>query len=104
MAVSLDGCGRTLDNVMMERLWCSVKYEDIYLRDYGDLPEARAGLSGYFRFYNEERPHQGLEKRTPLEVLKGTPRTSREGMGNGHCAPSLFRFKMGAAKTVKTVV
>jgi putative transposase len=104
MAVSHDGRGRALDNVMVERLWRSVKYEDIYLRDYGDLAEARTGLSGYFRFYNAERPHQGLEKRTPLEVLKGTPRTSREGTGNGHCAPSPFRFKMGEEKTVKTLV
>lgn len=104
MAVSHDGRGRALDNVMVERLWRSVKYEDIYLRDYGDLPEARVGLSGYFWFYNRERPHQGLDYRTPLEVLKGTPRTNREGTGNGHCAPSPFRFKMGEEKTVKTLV
>jgi putative transposase len=104
MAVSHDGRGRALDNVMVERLWRTVKYEDIYLRDYDDLPEARTGLGGYFRFYNEERPHQGLDYRTPLEVLKGTPRTSREGTGNGHCAPSPFRFKMGQEKTVKTLV
>ena len=95
MAVSHDGRGRALDNVMVERLWRSVKYEDIYLRDYGDPAEARTGLDAYFRFYNEERPHQGLENRTPLEVLKGTPKTSREGTGNGHCAPSSFRFKWG---------
>ena len=93
MAVSHDGRGRALDNVMVERLWRTVKYEDIYLRDYGDLPEARAGLGGYFRFYNQERPHQGLEYQTPLEVLKGTPRTSREGTGHGLRAPSPFRFK-----------
>jgi len=72
MRVSHDGRGRALDNVMVERLWRSVKYEDIYLRDYGDLPEARAGLGRYFRFYNTERPHQGLDYRTPLEVMKGT--------------------------------
>lgn len=101
MAVSHDGRGRALDNVMVERLWRSVKYEDIYLRDYGDLPEARAGLGGYFRFYNEERPHQGLENRTPSEVLRGTPRKSREGTGNGRCAPSPFRFKMGQENAVK---
>lgn len=71
--VSHDGRGRALDNVMVERLWRSVKYEDIYLRDYGDLPEARAGLGRYFGFYNTERPHQGLDYRTPLEVIKGDP-------------------------------
>jgi putative transposase len=101
MRVSHDGRGRALDNVMVERLWRTVKYEDIDLRDYGDLPEARAGLGGYFRFYNTERPHQGLDYRTPLEVLTGTPRTSREGTGNGHRAPSPFRFKMGEEKSVK---
>ena len=73
MRVSHDGRGRALDNVMVERLWRSVKYEDIYLRDYGDLREARAGLGRYFPFYNTERPHQGLDYRTPLEVMKGTP-------------------------------
>lgn len=104
MAVSHDGRGRALDNVMVERLWRTVKYEDIYLRDYVDLPEARAGLGGYFRFYNRERPHQGLDYRTPWEVLTGTPTTSREGTGNGHGAPSPFRFKMGEQKTVKTLV
>jgi putative transposase len=102
MRVSHDGRGRALDNVMVERLWRTVKYEDIYLRDYGDLPEARTGLGGYFRFYNEERLHQGLDYRTPLEVLKGTPRTSREGTGNGLCAPSPFRFKMGWEQNGKT--
>lgn len=102
MQVRHDGRGRALDNAMVERLWRTVKYEDISLRDYGDLPEARAGLGGYFQFYNQERPHQGLDYRTPQEVLNGPPRTSREGTGKGHCAPSPFRFKMGVKKTVKT--
>jgi putative transposase len=104
MAVSHDGRGRALDNVMVERLWRTVKYEDIYLRDYDDLPQARAGLGDYFRFYNRERLHQGLDYRTPLEVLIGTPEPSREGTGNGLRAPSPFRFKMGKEKTVKTLV
>lgn len=102
MQVSHDGRGRALDNVMVERLWRTVKYEDIYLRDYGDLTEARAGLGSYFRFYNQERPHQRLEYRTPWEVLNGTPRTSREGTGNGLRAPSPFRFKMGWEQNGKT--
>lgn len=104
MRVSHDGRGRALDNVMVERLWRTVKYEDIYLRDYGDLPEARAGLGDYFRFYNRERPHQGLDYRTPLEVLNGTPKTSREGTGHGQWAPSPFRFKMGEEQTVEMLV
>lgn len=72
MRVSHDGRGRALDNVMVERLWRTVKYEDIYLRDYQDVPAARAGLGRYFVFYNMERPHQGLDYRTPWEVIKGT--------------------------------
>lgn len=71
--VSHDGRGRALDNVLVERLWRSVKYEDIYLRVYGDPAEARTGLGRYFGFCNTERPHQGLAYRTPLEVMKDNP-------------------------------
>jgi putative transposase len=73
---------------MVERLWRTVNYEDIYLRDYGNLPEARAGLDDYFRFYQRERLHQGLDYQTPWEVLEDTPRTNREGSGNGLVPPS----------------
>ena len=65
---SMDGKGRALDNVFVERLWRSVKYEEVYLRDYGSPREARQGLSRYFDFYNHDRPHQGLGYRTPAEV------------------------------------
>lgn len=68
--VSMDGRGRCLDNVFVERLWRSVKYEDIYLWGYEGVPQLHAGLGRYFRFYNEERPHQGLEDRTPGEVYR----------------------------------
>jgi len=63
--ISMDGRGRALDNVFIERLWRSVKYEDIYLRDYADGHALRAGLARYFRFYNHERPHSALEDQTP---------------------------------------
>jgi putative transposase len=66
--ISMDGRGRALDNIFIERLWRFVKYEDIYLKDYANVPELDAGLVGYFRFYNEERPHQSLDYRTPAEV------------------------------------
>jgi putative transposase len=66
--ISMDGRGRALDNIFIERLWRSVKYEDIYLKDYAAVPELEAGLAGYFRFYNDERPHQSLDYRTPAEV------------------------------------
>jgi putative transposase len=71
VSVSMDGRGRCLDNVFVERLWRSVKYEDVYLRGYEAVPELERGLGRYFTFYNEERPHQSLEGRTPWEVYLG---------------------------------
>jgi putative transposase len=73
-AVSMDGRGRCLDNVFVERLWRSVKYEDVYLRGYESVPELERGLAAYFRFYNQERPHQSLGYRTPAEVHAGNER------------------------------
>jgi putative transposase len=70
IAVSRDGRGRALDNVFVERLWRSVKYEDIYIKDYERVAELEAGLTAYFRFYDEERPHQSLGYRTPAEVYR----------------------------------
>ena len=66
--ISMDGRGRWVDNVFVERLWRSVKYEDIYLKAYGSLAEAKHGLAAYFDFYNSRRRHQGLDDRTPDEV------------------------------------
>jgi putative transposase len=70
VAVSRDGRGRALDNVFVERLWRSVKYEDIYIKDYERVPELVSGLTAYFGFYDEERPHQSLGYRTPGEVYR----------------------------------
>jgi len=64
----MDGRGRALDNVFVERLWRSVKYEEVYLHDYATPREAHQGLDFYFRFYNRERVHQSLDYRTPGEV------------------------------------
>lgn len=66
--VSMDGRGRATDNIFIERLWWSVKYEEVYLRDYADGTAAHTGLDRYFRMYNTERRHQALGKRTPAEV------------------------------------
>jgi putative transposase len=66
--VSMDGVGRCLDNVFVERLWRSVKYEDVYLKGYERVPELEGGLRAYFGFYNTERLHQSLDYRTPAEV------------------------------------
>ena len=68
VAISMDGRGRFLDNIFIERLWRSVKYEEVYLRDYAWAREAEAGLGRYFRFYNYQRPHQSLDYRTPAKV------------------------------------
>jgi putative transposase len=65
---SIDGRGRALDNVFVERLWRAVKYEDVFLHDYQNVLEIRTGLEKYFEFYNRRRPHQGLKYRTPYEV------------------------------------
>ena len=68
VSVSMDGRGRCLDNVFVERLWRSVKYENIYLHGYESVPELEQGLKCYWPFYNHERPHQALDYRTPAEV------------------------------------
>jgi putative transposase len=67
--ISWDGRGRALDNIFVERLWRSVKYEEVYLHDYETVPEAVSGLARYFRFYNEERLHQALGYQTPAQVF-----------------------------------
>jgi putative transposase len=66
--ISMDGRGRVYDNIFVERFWRSVKYEEVYLHEYRTVAEAHAQLDAYFRFYNEERPHEGLGYRTPHEV------------------------------------
>lgn len=68
--ISMDGRGRALDNVFTERLWRSIKYEEVYLHDYSTPREARTGLSRYIRFYNEGRLHQALDYRTPAQVYR----------------------------------
>jgi hypothetical protein len=68
ISISMDGRGRWGDNVFVERLWKSVKYEEVYLKAYGSLTEARRELAAYFEFYNSRRRHQGLDDRTSDEV------------------------------------
>jgi len=87
--ISMDGRGRFLDNIFVERLWRTVKYEEIYLKDYATVPAAYDGIGAYFGFYNTERPHQSLDYRTPYEVhfdgrdvpLRGHPMMN-EGVQN----------------------
>jgi transposase InsO family protein len=69
--VSMDGKGRFLDNIFIERLWRSLKYEDVFIKAYGSVAEARQGIGDWLRFYNEERLHQALGYRTPCAVFDG---------------------------------
>ena len=68
--ITMDGKGRYADNIFVERLWRTVKYEEVYLKAYADATEARRELGAYFRFYNGQRPHQALGYRTPREVFQ----------------------------------
>jgi putative transposase len=69
--ISMDGKGRFMDNIFIERLWRSLKYEEIYLKEYATIQELSEELKSYFKFYNNERPHQSLNNRTPAEVYWG---------------------------------
>lgn len=92
VAISMDGRGRAFDNIFVERLWRSVKYEEVYLKDYGVVEEARRGLGAYLALYNNERPHQSLGYRTPAEVYFGgeaVPGTIRPGMAVPACAANV---------------
>lgn len=71
IAISMDGRGRCMDNIFVERLWRSLKYEEVYLKDYGSVTEARTSIARYFQFYNHERLHQSLNYRTPSSVYRG---------------------------------
>lgn len=74
VAISMDGKGRAMDNIMVERLWRSVKYEEVYLKDYESVGELTVALKQYFTFYNTERPHQTHGGQTPAEVYLGNSR------------------------------
>jgi putative transposase len=95
--ISMDGKGRALDNIFVERLWRTVKYEEVYLQSYETPRAARQGLARYFHFYNHQRPHQALDYRTPAAVYFGTrPEATagddfKEGEELGFCvlAPTL---------------
>jgi putative transposase len=69
--ISMDGKGRFLDNIFIERLWRSLKYEEVFIKAYGSVIEARRGIDGWLSFYNDERPHQALGYRTPCAVFVG---------------------------------
>jgi putative transposase len=90
VAISMDGRGRALDNIFVERLWRNVKHEDVYLRGYANMAELMVGLAQYFVFYNVERPHQSLGYKTPAAVY-------RSGIGGG----ALIVDKYGSEEMVE---
>ncbi len=79
VAISMDGRGRVFDNIFVERLWRTVKYEEVYLKDYTTVVDTRRNLAAYFDFYNHDRPHQALGYRTPAEVYFGTDENAERG-------------------------
>ena len=95
VAISMDGRGRAFDNIFVERLWRTLKYEDIYLKGYASVGELTVGLTDYFQFYNGERPHQSLGYRTPGAVYQS-------GLGGGASIPDHFSGRETASKKEET--
>ena len=85
--ISMDGKGRYSDNIFVERLWRTVKYEEVYLKAYASVLEAQRGLEDYFRFYNGLRPYQALGYRTPAEVFHGEQGVTEEASDGRRCSP-----------------
>jgi putative transposase len=77
IAISMDGKGAWRDNVFVERLWRTIKYEEIYLRAYNNVPEARAGIGRYIAFYNQRRPHSSLAGQRPYQAYISEPKPIR---------------------------
>ena len=114
--ISHTGVGRCLDNVQIERFWWTIKYEDIHLKSYETVAEARAGIAAFIKYYNEERPHQALKYKTPYEVYFNrrsqnliTPSlampvksTSPLGMAFAHAAATLDRHESGVKESTMT--
>lgn len=104
VAISMDGQGRVFDNIFVERLWRSVKLEEVYLQDYQTVMEARRGLGRYFAFYNGERPHQALGHSTPAEVYGADARgggslaSLRCARGSAPLAPAAKSLAMDPSK------
>ena len=98
----MDGRGRWMDNVFIERLWRSLKYEDVYLKGYADGREARAGIAAWIAFYNGRRPHQALGNRTPMAVWRAGVTGALDGNGCGHDAALGQRWRVAHMPTATT--
>ncbi len=102
--ISMDGRGRYQDNIFVERLSRTVKYEEVYLKAYANGLEARNGLREYFRFYNERRPHQALGYRTPAEVFYGQPVGEEEDLKERRCSDQPVLVSYGAKQESHLIV
>ena len=92
--ISMDGKGRCMDNIFIERLWCSVKYEEIYLNEYANAEMLRKTLRKYFHFYNSERPHQTFNGATPLEIYQdsiGSFEAEKKSQGKSPIEPTTMQ-------------
>ena len=87
VAISMDGRGRFSDNIFVERLWRSLKFEEVYLKAYQNVAEARHGIAAYFNFYNHERFHQALGYRAPRQVFEEALRLPSSGAGERPVVP-----------------
>ncbi len=104
MKISMDGRGRYQDNIFMERLWRTVKYEEIYLKAYANGLETRRGLREYFRFFNDQRPHQALGYRTPAEVFHGEPVVEEEDLKERRCSDQPVLVSCGGVQESHLIV
>jgi putative transposase len=93
--ISMDGKGRYMDNIFVERLWRTVKYEEVYLKAYSSGRAANDGFDAYFRFYNTERPHQALGYRTPAEVFNEDSAPSEDQLIDRNWSPSGALVNLG---------
>ena len=100
MRISMDGRGRWMDNVFIERVWRSLKYEDVYLKGYANGREAKAGIGEYFAFYNERRLHQALGYRAPMAVWRGV--AARQAYGHVDNADALTTCPQADQKQQQT--
>ena len=98
--ISVDGKGRYLDNIFVERLWRSVKYEEVYLKAYQTVAEARSGINAYLEFYNRQRPHQALGYRTPAEVYENGQEEKKVAAPEARLLSGLVKPSVGAGDSL----
>ena len=101
--ISMDGRGRFMDNIFIERLWRSIKYEEVHLKAYADGREARAGIGSWMTFYNFRRPHQAMNNQMPMAVWRGGHGQNRGGgEGCGYAASLGQRKRVAHIPTAET--